>query len=280
MRPAEKVRQEAEDIEIALLLEAVHQKYGYDFREYSRAHLKRRLRHRLVRSGIEDMAAMIHRLLIDQDFFETLLLDLSINVTEMFRDPWFYTAVREEVVPLLRTYPFSRIWHAGCSSGEEVYSMAIILKEEGLWDRIQIYATDLNEVVLKKAKEGIYPVEEIREWTRNYQEAGGGESFGDYYTADYESAIIDLSLRDKIVFADHNLVTDGVFGEMNLIVCRNVLIYFSRRLQNRALDLFKKSLVPGGFLCLGSKESLKFSDHEGDFEVVSEKARIFRRKLG
>ena len=198
----------------------------------------------------------------------------------MFRDPWFYEAVRKEVVPLLRTYPFSKIWHAGCSSGEEVYSMAIILKEEGLWDRIQIYATDLNEVVLKKAKEGIYPVEDIKEWTRNYQKAGGRESFADYYTARYQSALIDRSLREKVVFADHNLVTDEAFGEMHLIVCRNVLIYFSRNLQNRAVDLFKKSLVPGGFLCLGTKESLRFTDHDIDFETICDEAKIYRKKMG
>ncbi len=270
---------EAENIEVALLVEAIHRKYGYDFREYSRAHIKRRLRHRLVRSGLGSMAEMMHRLLVDQDFCETLLLDLSINVTEMFRDPWFYEAVRTDVVPLLRTYPFSKVWHAGCSSGEEVYSMAILLKEEGLWSRIQIYATDLNEVVLKQAKEGIYPIENIKSWTRNYQQSGGRESFADYYTADYDSVILDYDLREKIVFADHNLVTDGVFGEMNLILCRNVLIYFSRSLQNKAIDLFKRSLVPGGFLCLGSKESLKFNENSDDFEVISDKARIYRRKL-
>ncbi len=270
---------DVENIEVSLLLEAIHGKYGYDFRQYSRAHIKRRLRHRLLCSKMENMAAMMHRLLVDQEFFDTLLLDLSINVTEMFRDPWFYEAVRKEVVPLLRTYPFSRIWHAGCSSGEEVYSMAILLKEADLWDRIQIYATDLNEVVLKKAKEGIYPIEAIRGWTRNYQKSGGRESFADYYTAHYESAIIDLTLRNKVVFADHNLVTDQTFGEMHLIVCRNVLIYFSRQLQNRAIDLFKNSLVPGGFLCLGSKESLRFTNHEGEFEVVSDEAKIYRKKM-
>ena len=270
---------EVENIEADFLIEAIHRRYGYDFREYSKAHIKRRLRHRLIRSGLGSMAEMMHRLLVDQDFFEILLLDLSINVTEMFRDPWFYQAVRTEVVPLLRTYPFSKIWHAGCSSGEEVYSMAILLKEEGLWNRIQIYATDLNEVVLKQAKEGIYPIGGIKGWTRNYQQAGGRESFADYYTADYDSAVLDRRLREKIVFADHNLVTDGVFGEMNLIVCRNVLIYFSRRLQNRALDLFGRSLIPGGFLCLGSKETLKFSQNEEQFEVVSEEAKIYRKRL-
>ena len=270
---------EVENIEADFLIEAIHRRYGYDFREYSKAHIKRRLRHRLIRSGLGSMAEMMHRLLVDQDFFEILLLDLSINVTEMFRDPWFYQTVRTEVVPLLRTYPFSKIWHAGCSSGEEVYSMAILLKEEGLWNRIQIYATDLNEVVLKQAKEGIYPIGGIKGWTRNYQQAGGRESFADYYTADYDSAVLDRRLREKIVFADHNLVTDGVFGEMNLIVCRNVLIYFSRRLQNRALDLFGRSLIPGGFLCLGSKETLRFSQNEDQFEVVSEEAKIYRKRL-
>ena len=175
---------------------------------------------------------MLDKILNDRAFFETMLLDLSINVTEMFRDPSFYKNLRKDVIPILKTYPFVKIWHAGCATGEEVYSLAILLKEEGLYKRAQIYATDFNEVVLQKAKEGIYPIDCMKDYTVNYQKAGGRESFADYYTAKYDSAIIDKSLKNNIIFADHNLATDGVFGEMNLILCRNVLIYFNKILQN------------------------------------------------
>ena len=268
-----------EDIEIRLLLEAIFLKYGYDFRNYAQAHLKRRVLRRLTLSGLASVAEMLHRLLEDQIFFEQLLLDLSISVTEMFRDPAFYLAVRNEVIPLLKTYPFLKIWHAGCATGEEVYSMAILLKEEGLYNRAQIYATDFNEIILQKAREAIYPLEAIKTYTENYQKAGGQRSFADYYTADDDSVILDQTLKEKIIFADHNLVTDGVFGEMHLIICRNVLIYFNRELQGHAIKLFFDSLCPGGFLCLGTKESLRFSGHEHLFVPVAKEVRIFQRKM-
>lgn len=268
---------ENQNIEIDLLLEGIYHKYGYDFRNYGKAHIKRRLMHRLNVSGLSNFIEMLNKVMYDASFFDKLLLDLSINVTEMFRDPHFYKAVRQEVIPLLRTYPFLKIWHAGCSTGEEVYSMAILLQEEGLYDRTQIYATDFNQVVLKKAKEGIYPVRNIKEYTQNYQEAGGLNSFSDYYNAKYDSAIMNTSLKKNVVFADHNLVQDGVFGEMNLVVCRNVLIYFDRDLQNRVIKLFKDSLIQGGILCLGSKESIKFTEHYQSFDPIVEKEKIFKK---
>ena len=267
-----------EKIELRLLLEAIYLKYGYDFRNYAKASVKRRLLRRLSLDGITSLSEMQHKILYDREFFETLLLDLSINVTEMFRDPAFYQALRKVVMPILKTYPFVKIWHAGCATGEEVYSMAILLKEEGLYDRTQIYATDFNEVVLQKAKEGIYPIDRIQDYTYNYQKAGGMESFADYYTAKYESAIINNALKKNVVFADHNLTTDRVFGEMNLIMCRNVLIYFNAELQNRVFGLFYDSLCSNGFLCLGSKESLKFSKYADEFEVVANIEKIYRKK--
>ncbi len=268
---------ENENIEIELLLEAIYRKYGYDFRQYARASIKRRVKHRLAIASLTSISEMVHRLLYDVSFLETLLLDLSINVTEMFRDPFFFLCLRKEIVPILKTYPFIKIWHAGCATGEEVYSLAIILKEEGLYDKAQIYATDFNEVILHQAKQGIISLEQIKKYTSNYQAAGGKESFANYYTAKYNSAILDQSLKKNLIFSDHNLATDGVFGEMNLVICRNVLIYFQKELQNRAIGLFKESLCHLGFLCLGTKESLMFSSYEHDFEVIDKKAKIFRR---
>lgn len=270
---------ENEDIELQLLIEAIYLRYGYDFRKYSRAHIKRRMMHRLAISGFKSLSEMQHEIIYNNEFFYDMLPDFSINVTEMFRDPSFYCGIREEVVPILKTYPFIKIWHAGCSSGEEVYSMAILLKEEGLYDNAQIYATDFNEQILSKAKDGIYPVANIREYTSNYQKAGGNSSFSDYYISKYDSVIMDSSLRKNVVFADHNLVTDGVFGEMNLIVCRNVLIYFNRELQDRAIKLFLDSLCPGGLLALGLKESVRLSKFSDYFEDVAEKERIYKKRL-
>lgn len=273
-------RLENEKIEINLLLEAIFLKYGYDFRNYSIAHVRRRIRRRMALGGFESISALQHRVIYEDSFFHTILTDLSINVTEMFRDPSFFLAVRREVVPLLVTYPFVRVWHAGCATGEELYSMAILLKEEGLFDRIQLYATDFNDVVLQKAKEGIIQSKSLKEYTENYQRGGGCHSFVDYYTAKYERAILDSSLKEKVVFANHNLVTDQVFGEMQMIVCRNVLIYFSRELQNRVIRLFYNSLCRGGILCLGSKESLRFSDLSDKFEQLLPSEQIYRKKYG
>ena len=270
---------ENENIEMRLLLEAIFLKYGYDFRDYSSAHMKRRVLRRFKALGLKSITELQHKILRDKGIFKIMLSDFSINVTEMFRDPSFYKAFREEVIPVLKTYPFIKIWHAGCSTGEEVYSMAILLKEEGLYDRTQIYATDFNEIVLQKAKDGIYNIGDIKDYTRNYQLAGGTGSFADYYIAKYDSVILDESLKKRMIFADHNLVTDGVFGEMHVVICRNVLIYFNKILQNRALNLFHESLNNGCFLCLGSKESLKFSTCEDKFEPVVASEKIFRRKF-
>jgi chemotaxis protein methyltransferase CheR len=267
-----------ESIEIRMLLEAMFLRYGYDFRDYGKAHAKRRILHRLAISGLDSISSLTHKVLYDKDFFEEFLLDLSINTTEMFRDPDFFKEIRTKVIPVLETYPFTKIWHAGCSSGEEVYSMAIILFEEQLYDRTQIYATDFNQTILKKAKEAIYPASSMKEYTRNYIKAGGKSSFADYYSARYDSAIIRKNLKSNIVFSDHNLVTDSVFGEMHLVMCRNTLIYFNKDLQDRVIKLFYDSLTPGGFLCLGSKESITFSAHRHLFEPVDLKQKIFKKK--
>jgi chemotaxis protein methyltransferase CheR len=267
----------AEDIELELLIEGIYRRYGYDFRNYTRSSLKRRVMQRLHRTGLPNLSAMQHLALNDAAFFNTLLLDMTINVTEMFRDPTFYLTLREKVIPVIKTYPFFKIWHAGCATGEEVYSMAILLAEEGLLKNVMIYATDIDEVVLKKAREGIYELDRIKEYTKNYQKAGGTETFSDYYTANHRAVILDSRLKKNIVFAQHNLVTDSTFGEMNLIICRNVLIYFDRELQNRVIDLFKRSLVRRGLLCLGSKETLNFSSHRKSFEDFDGKEKIYRK---
>lgn len=266
------------DIEIELLLEAIYKKYGHDFRAYSKAHIKRRVLRRQSLAKLETVTEMIYKVLYNKEFFHLLLADLSINVTEMFRDPYFYKTFRKEVIPILSTYPFFNIWHAGCSTGEEVYSMAILLKEVGLYDRAQIYATDFNEAVLQKAKEGIYTIDAIKDYTYNYQQAGGSSSFSEYYVAKYDLAFIEQSLKKRIIFADHNLVTDGIFGEMHVIVCRNVLIYFERGLQNRVLQLFHNSLCHGGILCLGSKETIQYSELDNHFDTICGKDKIYRKK--
>ena len=268
---------ENEKIEFDLILEAIYQKYGYDFRNYAKASLRRRLRYRLSQSNLKTISEMQHKLLNDKGFFDTLLLDLTINVTEMFRDPSFFKALREIVIYELKKQPFIKVWHAGCSSGEEIYSTAILLKENGMYESSLIYATDTNEMVLDKAKSGIFPIEKMKDFTVNYRKAGGIASFADYYTARYDNAIMDNSLKKNIVFSNHNLVTDSVFGEMDLIMCRNVLIYFNRELQDRVFRLFLDSLRPGGFLCLGSKETVRFSSLSGNFENVIEKERVYRR---
>ncbi|WP_250858505.1 CheR family methyltransferase [Oceanirhabdus seepicola] len=268
-----------EDIEIQLFLEAIFQKYDYDFRDYSRAHIKRRILSKKVRDNFSSISEMQHRVIYDELFFLEMLSEFSINVTEMFRDPEFFLYFRKEVVPYLMTYPRLKIWHAGCSTGEEVYSMAILLKEEGLLERCQIYATDFNEKVLKKAEEGIFSMESIKDYTRNYIEAGGKKDFSDYYIAKYESAIINQSLKKHIMFNEHNLVVDQVFGEMNVIICRNVLIYFNKELQNKVLNLFDESLPKGGILCLGSKETLKNSNTMINFEVYDEMSKVYRKKF-
>ena len=267
-----------ENIEIECLLEAIYKKYGYDFRDYSDASMKRRLQLLLTKSSLPNYAAMMHELLEDSNLFESILYEITVNVTEMFRDPTFYKAIRKNVIPILKTYPRIKIWHAGCSSGEEVYSMAILLKEENILQKTTIYATDINERVLKKAKEGIYPLEHIKAHTINYQKADGSESFADYYTACSNGAIMNNELKKNILFSQHNLVTDRVFSEMHLIICRNVLIYFNKILQDRTIGLFADSLIRKGILCLGSKETIRFSEHADEFNDLIEKEKIFQKK--
>jgi chemotaxis protein methyltransferase CheR len=272
---------ENERIEIRLLLEGLYLKYGYDFRDYAGAHLKRRLEYRRQASQFGSYLEMLDKVLHDRKFLQHLLLDLSVNVTAMFRDPWVYQKIREAVVPHLKTYPFIRSWHAGCSTGQEVYSMCILFAEEGIsGKKIQVYATDFNDLVINRARQASYPVDEVREYTANYQQSGGSHSFSEYYTVGYEQVTITPPLRDRVLFSAHNLATDGVFAEMNIVFCRNVLIYFNRELQNRVIRLFYDSLCPGGFLCLGTKESLRFSEYADKFEVVAEKERIYRKHRG
>jgi chemotaxis protein methyltransferase CheR len=271
--------EDIQEIELDLLLEAIFQRYGYDFRHYARASVKRRVQRILEKSGDATISELIPRFLYDEAFSQMAIQEFSISVTEMFRDPEFYRALRQIVVPYLKTYPYIRVWHAGCAMGEEVYSMAILLQEEGLYDRSTIFATDFNEAVLDKARESIYALRNIRQYTLNYMSAGGTRSFGDYYHAKYESAIMNPSLKSRITFASHNLATDGVFGEMHVIFCRNVLIYFDCELQNRVLGLFAESLAPGGFLCLGSKETLQCSDMADHFKIIDERAKIFQKRL-
>jgi len=266
------------ELEISLLLEAVYHKYGYDFRQYSQTHIRRRIVNRLTMSRLENISQMQSEILDDKIFAASFLQDMSITVTEMFRDPFFYKSLRENVIPVLKTYPFIKVWHAGCSTGEEAYSMSIILKEEGLYDKTTIYASDFNQRALNQAKEGIYSNKMMKEYTTNYQLSGGKESFSNYYTSDDNNVIMNQSLKKNIVWANHNLVTDSVFAEVHLILCRNVLIYFDRILQNVVQKLFYNSLIDGGILCLGSKESLRFSDFSIEYTELDKKQRIFKRK--
>ncbi|PLX70443.1 MAG: chemotaxis protein CheR [Denitrovibrio sp.] len=273
-----EIELENENIEVELLIEALVKKHGFDFRDYSRVHIKRRILEVKQRLRYESISMMIKDIIYDREFLNKLLLSFSINYTEMFRDPDVYLFMRNEIIDLLRTFPFVKIWHAGCSTGEEVYSLAIMLKEAGIYNKTQIYATDFNDKVLKMAEDGIYPIEYVKNYTSNYQQAGGKESFSDYYIADDNNVIMDSSLRKKVVFANHNLVTDGVFGEIHLIMCRNVLIYFNKNLQDRVLHLFKDSLCNGGVLCLGTKETIENSTAESDFETLDKKLKIYRLK--
>lgn len=274
MNPAE-----VEKIEAELLLEAVFRRYGYDFRRYSHATVMRRIRGFCGRLGLRRISEIIPRVLEDPGTFEQLLLDFSITVTEMFRDPDFYRAFRSHAAPYLRTYPFIRVWHAGCASGEEVYSMAILLSEEGLYERTTVFATDFNDSALNKARDGIYSLETIRRHLDNYRRSGGSKTLTDYFHTDSEWAIMDQSLKRNITFANHNLVTDSAFGEVHVVVCRNVLIYFDRTLQDRVLCLFHESLIRDGFLALGSKESIRFSSVAGQFQEMDSKWKIYRKRM-
>ncbi|MEW4372490.1 CheR family methyltransferase [Paenibacillus kandeliae] len=268
---------ERENIEIDLLLEGVHRLYGYDFRNYARASLTRRIWHHVHSEKLSSVSALQERVLHDRACFERLVQNLSIPVTEMFRDPQLFRMFREQVVPLLRTYPYIRIWHAGCSTGEEVYSMAILLHEEGLLDKARIYATDMNDRSLKQAREGVFGIDRMQLYTKNYLEAGGTRSFSEYYTARYQSVIFQPFLRKHIIFAEHNLATDRSFNEFNVIFCRNVMIYFDDKLRERVHGLFHESLSRFGILVLGSKESMQFTGYSDSYEPLDRIEKVYRK---
>jgi chemotaxis protein methyltransferase CheR len=267
---------DVEDLELDLLLEAIHRRYAYDFRGYARASLRRRMWHRAVLERVETLSALQDRLLHDPAVMDRLLSDLSINVTEMFRDPGFHAALRERVFPQLRTYPFVRAWVAGCSTGEEVLSLAIGLHESGLLDRARIYATDIDAEVLERARAGAFPLDRVQGYTQNYLHAGGSEAFSSYYSVREGRAVFDPALLHGVVFAQHNLATDGSFNEFQLVLCRNVMIYFGRELQDRVLGLFAESLGRFGILGLGRKESLAGTGVEDRFEVLDTREKLYR----
>ncbi|CAK8719622.1 CheR-type methyltransferase domain-containing protein [Candidatus Electrothrix gigas] len=271
--------QEIEEIERTLLLEAIFLRYGYDFRNYSQATIKRRIRQFVAKNDFETVSDLLPRVIRDPSFFQSLFFDFSVTVTEMFRDPSFYRALREEVIPLLRTYPFIKIWLAGCATGEEAYSTAILLQEEGMLEKSTIFATDINDDSLLRGQKGIYPLKLVREYTENYQNTGSVCSFSQYYHADQKHIIMDRTLKNKITFAHHNLVSDQVFGEMHLIFCRNVMIYFDNTLQDRVFKLFDQSLIRGGFLCLGNRESLRSFSLSNKYERLDTKNRIYRKHV-
>jgi chemotaxis protein methyltransferase CheR len=267
-----------ETIEIELLLDAIFLRYGYDFRGYAKASIRRRILQFMKISGAASVSDMIPRLIHDESYFEKLVMEFSITVTEMFRDPSLFLTLRQKVLPLLKSHPFIKVWHAGCATGEEAYSLAILIQEEDLDKRTTFFATDFNDNALKKAKEGILELECAKQYSQNYQLSGGKGSFSDYYHARYGALAIKRDLKEKITFANHNLVTDQVFSETHLILCRNVMIYFDKALQERVIRLFYESLVHGGFLCLGMKESLMFSEYQDKFRVVDQKNKIFQKK--
>lgn len=269
--------QALEQIEIGLLLEGIYRHYGHDFREYASASLKRRIQSAMQAEKVSSISALQAQVLHDPACMKRFLLAVSVNVTAMYRDPGFFLAFRQRVIPLLRTYPFVRLWHAGCSTGEEVYSMAILLQEEGLYDRCRIYATDMDETVLKQAMEGIFPLSVMQSYQANYARAGGTGSLADYYTSGYGSVLFRASLRDNMVFSPHNLAVDSSFNEFHVILCRNVMIYFTKPLQRRVHDLLYDSLVMFGILGIGSKESLHFTSHENAYESLDREAKLYRR---
>jgi chemotaxis protein methyltransferase CheR len=266
-----------EAIELELFVRALRLRHGYDFSQYAPASLTRRVRQLAQAHGTGTISALTARVLHEPEFVFPVLEGLSVPVSDMFRDPPVFRALREQVLPVLASYPRINIWQAGCASGQEVYSLAILLEEAGLYERCQIYATDFNPAALKRAQEGIYPAKEAQAWSRNYLAAGGSRSLADYYSARYAFIKLDQRLRRNVSFANHNLVTDKVFCEAQLVLCRNVLIYFSNPLQDRVLALFRDSLVRGGFLCLGLRESLDFAPSAADFSVVDADLRLYRR---
>jgi chemotaxis protein methyltransferase CheR len=268
---------DCEELEIDMLLQGIRSRYGYDFAHYSRASLKRRLERALAQTRLTHFSELLDRLFHDEKSFDEFLKIMSIPVTEMFRDADFYQAVRQHVVPVLKTYPFIKIWHAGCATGEEVYSMALLLHEEGFLDRTRMYATDFNKYSLDAAANGVYSAKQMARYAANYRLAGGKGNLCDYYSDGYELAKFKDFLKERITFSYHNLVTDGVFGEMNIICCRNVLIYFDKTLQEQVLGKFSESLRHGGFLCLGNRESLNFTAIKARFAAVDKTQRIYQK---
>lgn len=264
------------NVELDCLLEAIFQYYGYDFRNYTKASLKRRVDQFMILKRLQHISEIIPLVLHDEREFDQFVNAMTVCVTDMFRDYEVFKYLREQVIPILKTYSRINIWHAGCATGEEVYSMAILLHEEGLLERSRLYATDLNRDSISRAKNAIYPAEKIKQFTKNYQNAGGTASFSDYYHANYQSAKLKQFLLERVTFSYHNLVTDHVFSEMHLIFCRNVLIYFDQDLQDKVFELVRDSLTHKGFLVLGDKESLHFSSVKNDFEAMDERLRIFR----
>jgi len=271
---------EFEEIEMGLLLDGIAKVYGYDFREYAEASLRRRMIQWLGTSGFDTFGLALPHVLRNPACFEGLLRGITVNVSAMFRDPFVFRTIREQVTPYLKTYPFVKIWHAGCASGESAYSMAILLEEEGLKGRFRIYATDIDQEVLSKAQKGIFPLKEMRQFTHNYQKSGGRSTFSDYYTARYDHAMLTPSIKESIVFASHNLAGDNEFGEMQMVLCRNVLIYFKDCLKDRALNLFHSCLSDGGFLCLGTKETLDGRSISPYYQEIAPQTRIYRKRHG
>lgn len=266
------------DLELRLLLETIYARYHYDFRQYARASMHRRVRQAMQRFQCRTPSSLRERVLHEPEVFAALLEYLTVQVSEMFRDPAYFRAMRENVIPVLATYPFVKIWVAGCSSGEEPLSFAILLHEEGLLDRSIIYATDINPEVLRRAASGVYPLDRMAAFSTAYLQAGGKASLADYYTAAYGNAVFDRRLRAPIAYSDHSLATDNVFSEVELVSCRNVMIYFDRPLQARAVGLFHDALSPRGFLGIGSKESLRFSSHQDAFDEFCGAERIYRKR--
>jgi chemotaxis protein methyltransferase CheR len=264
-------------LEIDLLLTGMAERYGYDFRNYARASLTRRVRKALQRENLPSVSSLQSRLLHDQEAAMRFVASMSVHTTAMFRDPEVYRALREQVIPMLRTYPFVRIWHAGCSSGEEVYSLAIMLEEAGLYDRCRVYATDMSDVIVERARKGVFSLRDMREHTRAYHSAGGKQDFSAYYVTDHQSAVFRKSLSRHVIFSQHNLVCDSAFNEFHLIMCRNVLLYFDQTLRERAYQLFKSSLSTFGWLVLGKQESLRFSGHAAGFRELQDGLRVYRR---
>nr|WP_320191609.1 protein-glutamate O-methyltransferase CheR [uncultured Desulfobacter sp.] len=271
---------ELEKLEVTLLLEAIFQRYGHDFRQYARASVHRRIHNVKTQAGLECISQLIPMVLHDPSFFERIIGEMSITVTTMFRNPGLFLVLRQKVLPYLKSYPSLKIWHAGCATGQEAYSLSILLKEENLSKRTVIYATDFNDDALNTAKKGIYDIKDVKNFTQNYQAAGGRRSFSEYYHAEYGAMKLRQSLKEPITFANHNLAIDGVFSETQLIMCRNVLIYFNKKLQDRVLNLFYESLAENGFLCLGRRESLVCATIRDKFVVLDEKHRVFQKKTG